>query len=124
MLEVYQSEDVVMLSCGMWRVCTMKYRRLVCRRRWQSFDSLSAALQFYDGVGELGVFDGSLLLEFVELQLPGSFGLGAVQLPSSRIGSGLGFHLGPGLIALQLPSSRIGSDLGYDLSEAGWDVQA
>ena len=95
----------------------MKYRRLVCRCRWQSFYGFgehgfvlgeaygSLLLQFGVGDGILSVEfgklfvepcsgDGSLSLDFVELQLPGSVGLGTFQLPSSRIGSDLGDDLG------------------------------
>ena len=59
----------------------MKYQQLVCRCRWQLFDSLSAALQFYDVVGELGVVDGGLSLEF------------ALRPPISQIVSDVGEDL-------------------------------
>ena len=70
MLEVLQSDFCWCLVAG-WRVGTVKYRRVVCRRGRQSLDSLSVVLGGLVDLGkfgELGVFGveyGSLALEFV-----------------------------------------------------------
>ena len=82
MLEVFQS-DICCLVAG-WRVCMKTYRRLVCRRRWQSLDSLPEALE------ELVVGDGILSVEFGELFFELGAADGSLSLELSEVGVGDG----------------------------------